>query len=111
MMREHGLYPVTNMKYRAYRNGKTDGQYSKNLVSQRFRTAERNKVWVGDITYIKTSLGWVYLATVIDLYNREIIGYTLSKKIDAELAKHALSIALARNPDVSGLIFHRDRGC
>ena len=111
MMREHGLYPVTNIKYRPYRNGKTDGQYSKDLVSQHFQIAERNKVWAGDITYIKTSLGWVYLATVIDLYNREIIGYSLSKKIDAELAKRALSNALARNPDASGLIFHSDRGC
>lgn len=60
---------------------------------------------------MKTSHGWVYLATVIDLYNREIIGYSLSKKIDAELAKRTLSNALARNPDVSGLIFHSDRGC
>ncbi|PKM72818.1 MAG: hypothetical protein CVU91_07265 [Firmicutes bacterium HGW-Firmicutes-16] len=59
-----------------------------------------------NITYIRTVLGWVYLATVIDLYNRKIIGYSLSKKIDAKLSN-----SLARNADVSGLIFHSDSGC
>ena len=46
---------------------------------------QKNQVWVGDITYIKTKIGWVYLAAVIDLYNREVIGYALSKSIDADL--------------------------
>ena len=57
---------------------------------------QKNQVWVGDITYIKTKIGWVYLAEVIDLYNREVIGYALSKSIDTELAKKALGNAIGR---------------
>ena len=68
-------------------------------------------IWVGDITYIKTQIGWVYLAAVIDLYNREVIGYSISKKIDTELVKQALSNAIARQGKEDGLIFHSDRGC
>ena len=54
-------------------------------------------MWAGDITYIKASVGWVYLAVVMDLFNREIIGYSLSKKIDTELVKSALGNAVGRN--------------
>ena len=85
--------------------------YSKNRLKQNFRTQERNEVWVGDITYIKSEIGWIYLAVVIDLYNREIIGYEISKKIDTELVKRALANAIARNGLKEGLIFHSDRGC
>lgn len=56
-------------------------------------------------------MGWVYLAAVMDLYNREVIGYSISKKIDTELVKQALSNAIARQGKEQGLIFHSDRGC
>ena len=90
MMRKNGFYPDTSTKYRPYHNGKQSGQFSPNLLKQNFRTEKPNKVWVGDITYIRTTLGWVYLAAAIDLYNREVIGYTVSKQIDTELVKRAL---------------------
>ena len=51
------------------------------ILQQNFKTDSENKVWVGDITYIKTVLGWVYLAAILDLYNREVIGYAISTKI------------------------------
>jgi len=65
---------------------------------------------VGDITYIKTKIGWVYLAVVLDLYNREVIGYATSLKIDTELVKRALGEAIGRYPDTEGTIFRSDRG-
>lgn len=71
---------------------------------------EINEVWAGDITYIKSTLGWVYLAVVMDLYNREIIGYTVSKNINTELVKRALGNALARNEQGKKILFHSDRG-
>jgi transposase InsO family protein len=111
IMRENGLYPETMRKYKPYRNGKVQGQFSQNILNRNFRTNSKNKIWVGDITYIKTNLGWTYLAVVIDLYNREVIGYSMSKKIDTELVKRALSNALAGKGNVDGLIFHSDRGC
>ena len=80
IMRENGFYPETRKKYRPSHNGKTDGRYHANHLKQKFKVEKKNQVWVGDITYIKTEIGWVYLAAVIDLYNREVIGYALSKK-------------------------------
>lgn len=82
IMRENGFYPETRTKYKPTHNGKTEGKYSKNIVRQNFTTSKKNQVWVGDITYIKTIIGWVYLGVVIDLYNREVIGYSISIKID-----------------------------
>ena len=111
IMRETGMYPVTITKYRPGRRGKQTGRYYENHVNQKFEVAKMNQVWAGDITYIKTGLGWVYLAVVIDLYNREIIGYSLSKSIDSELVKRALSNAIVnRKPDYGKTIFHSDRG-
>ena len=109
-MRENGFYPETRKKYKPYRKGKADGKYYRNLIQQNFRAEKRNQVWVGDITYLKTKLGWVYLAAVIDLYNREVIGYAVSKKIDTELVKQALGNAIGRNGVTEGLVFHSDRG-
>lgn len=94
IMRENGMYPETRTKYKTMHNGKVNGRYYRNLLQQNFRTEKKNQVWVGDITYIKTNMGWVYLATVMDLYNREIIGYSISKKIDTELVKAALGNAI-----------------
>lgn len=111
IMRENGFYPETRTKYKPTHNGKTDGKYHKNLLQQNFKTEKKNQVWVGDITYIKTQIGWVYLAVVMDLYNREVIGYSISKKIDTDLVKQALSNAIARQGREEGLIFHSDRGC
>lgn len=93
--RSNGMYPITMTKYKPYRNGKTIGQYSKNVVNRNFKASAPNAIWAGDITYIKTNVGWVYLAVVMDLYNREIIGYSISKKIDTELVKRALGNAIA----------------
>jgi putative transposase len=115
IMRENGFYPVTTTKYKPSRKGKVTGNYFENIVNRNFNPAGFNEIWVGDITYIKTCLGWVYLAIVLDLYNKEVIGYSVSKTADAELVKRALSNALVntRGRGVGigdGTIFHSDRG-
>ena len=69
-----------------------------------------NKVWAGDITYIQTNLGWVYLAAVLDLKNKEVIGYEIGKNIDSDLSMSALGNAIATRGRHKGLIFHSDRG-
>ena len=68
IMRENGLYPELQKEFKPYPNSKSDGRYSENKLNQQFQVPEPNKVWAGDITYIKTSLGWVYLAVVMDLF-------------------------------------------
>ena len=110
MMKSNGIYPITRNKYKPGQKGKKTGQYFENIVAQEFMPKGFNEVWVGDITYIKTKLGWVYMAIVMDLYNREIIGYSISKNIDTELAKRALSNAMGRQGSGNGTIFHSDRG-
>lgn len=111
LMRENGFYPELAVKFKPQRNGKTDGRYCENMVKQEFKVAEKNRVWAGDITYIKTSVGWVYLAVVLELFNREVIGYDIGKKIDTQLVKNALGNAIGRRGIKEGLIFHSDRGC
>ena len=111
IMRENGFYPKQLKKFKPGKRIKPDGRYFEDKVRQEFNPMSPNEKWVGDITYLKTRLGWVYLAAVIDLYNREVIGYAISKKIDADLACQALSNAIAGRGRPRALIFHSDRGC
>ena len=111
IMRENGLYPQYLDKYKVPRRKNPNGRFFENEVNQEFTPDDLNKVWAGDITYIKTVLGWVYLAAVMDLYNKEIIGYAVSKSVGAELVKRALSNALVNTDGGgNGTIFHSDRG-
>ncbi len=110
IMKKNGLYPELVKKFKPYSNRKSDGRYSENLLKQKFHSDKPNKIWAGDITYIKTALGWVYLSVVMDLYNREIIGYSVSREINTELVKRSLSDALARVDGEKNIIFHSDRG-
>lgn len=81
------------------------------LLKRAFNPSDLNTRWVGDITYIRSHQGWSYLATVMDLANREIVGYALSKTPDAELAKKALTNAIAKHqPNTRELMFHSDQG-
>lgn len=83
-----------------------------NLLDRKFRPSGRNQVWTGDITYIWTQKGWMYLAVVLDLFSRRVVGWSVSDKPDATLVLSALSQALQGRPYVRGsLIFHSDQGC
>lgn len=112
IMRENGFYPIVMKKYKPTHNGKSDGRYLEDQVKQQFLPELLNQIWAGDITYIKTNLCFVYLAVVLDLCNREVIGYHISERIDTELALTALGNAIGRVGGVTGqIIFHSDRGC
>jgi len=79
-------------------------------LNREFTVEHPNRVWVGDITYIWTSEGWLYLATVIDLFSRCIVGWSMSNRMTVDLVNDALLLAiLTRNPS-KGLIWHTDRG-
>lgn len=92
----------------------TDSNHNKkvfpNLLKREFTVLEPNKVWVSDITYIRTSAGWLYLAVIIDLFNREVVGWAMGKKIDRHLVINATRMAVWRQKPSEGLIFHSDRG-
>ncbi len=80
------------------------------LIGRRFTATEANTRWCGDITYIKTWDGWAYLATVIDLHSRALVGWALDTHMRTSLVTEALSMALRRRQPAAGVIFHSDRG-
>jgi putative transposase len=82
------------------------------LVARRFRAAAPNRLWVADLTYVKTHSGWVYVAFIIDVFARYIVGWQISRSLHADLALDALGMALwaRRGQELAGLIHHSDRG-
>ena len=110
LMKTLGLVAKRPRKPHYYKMGK-ELPTTPHLLKRAFNPSEINTRWVGDITYIRSHQGWSYLATVMDLANREIVGYALSKTPDAKLAKKALTNAIATHqPKTQGLLFHSDQG-
>lgn len=83
---------------------------SENKLNRVFSADKPNQVWVTDITYIRTLDGWVYLATILDLFHRKVVAYQISDRIDSALVLSALDKALVRYKPAKGLLFHSDRG-
>jgi putative transposase len=81
-----------------------------NILNRDFQAEEPNKKWVTDITYIPTKQGWLYLAVILDLYSRMVVGWSMSGNCDENLVEHALEQALARRRPKAGLLHHSDRG-
>ena len=83
-----------------------------NLVERAFTVGERNRLWVGDITYIPTREGWLYLAAVIDAFSRKVVGWSMSERITEKVAIDAMEQAVGREgpPDDGSLVFHDDQG-
>ena len=100
---------------RRFRVSTTDSNHAlpiaPNLLARNFTVSAANTVWVGDMTYIATGEGWLYLAVVLDLFSRRIVGWAMGATITAELACRALDMAWHSRRPVAGLIFHSDRGC
>jgi len=81
-----------------------------NYVQQQFDVAVPNQVWVTDITYIRTHEGWLYLAAVVDLFSRQVIGWSMASRMDRELAINALLMAVWRRQPKQEVIVHSDQG-
>jgi transposase InsO family protein len=79
-------------------------------LSRQFNPEGLNQAWVADITYIRTQSGWLYLAAVMDLNSRKIVGWSMAPNMPAELVCSALQMAIAQRLPASGLIVHSDRG-
>lgn len=110
LMREAGVIAKIPKKPHYYPSG-NEMPNIPNLLKRQFNPTNINTHWVGDITYIRNHQGWSYLATVLDLSTKEIVGYALSQTPDAQLAKQALINAIAFiQPDTTQLMFHSDQG-
>jgi putative transposase len=81
-----------------------------NRLERQFTVAAPNTVWVGDITYLRTNEGWLYLAVMIDLHSRQVVGWQMSRKIDQQLVNDALKAALINRGQPQGVMIHTDRG-
>ena len=81
-----------------------------NLLQRDFTASAPNRVWATDITYLWTTEGWLYLAVMLDLYSRRVVGWAMSERIDEELVLSTLQMALLRRRPPRGLIHHSDRG-
>jgi len=110
LMKEANVWVRYKKKYKATTNSAHNKPLYENELEQNFTTEQPNQAFVGDITYIWTAEGWLYLATVIDLYSRKIVGWSMGSRMKAELVYDALKMAIwQRNPD-KGLIVHSDQG-
>lgn len=100
----------TVKKYKATTNSKHQHPASENILDRQFKVNKPNQSWVTDITYIPTNEGWLYLASVMDLYSRKIVGWAMDKTMTKELVISALKMAYKRQRAGKGVIHHSDRG-
>jgi transposase InsO family protein len=111
LMKKTNIKAIRPKKRHYYPNSGVLHRTADNLLNREFNQQSSNTHWVGDITYIKTYQGWSYLASVLDLASRQIVGWSLSKQPNAQLAQNAMNNAIARyKPNLSKLMFHSDQG-
>jgi len=110
IMKAYGIHSIRPRKYKATTNSRHNLPVAENLLQQNFQTDHKNQVFVSDISYISTDEGWLYLATVKDLWDKEIVGWAANKTMTKELAMLALRRAIRKRALPSGVIHHSDRG-
>lgn len=110
IMTNNNWKSCTVKKYKATTNSKHKNPVSENILDRQFHVSEPNQAWVTDITYISTNEGWLYLASVMDLYSRKIVGWSMDKTMTKELVMDALKMAYRRHKPGKGLVHHSDRG-
>ncbi len=110
LMQQHGIKARTKRKFVVTTDSRHSLPVAPDLVQRRFNPEAPNQLWSGDITYIATDEGWLYLAAVIDLFGRQVVGWSLQPHMQTSLVKDALAMAWWRRRPAAGLIFHSDRG-
>jgi putative transposase len=110
LMKEMGLKATQKEKYVTTTDSNHDLQVYPNLLNRKFKVEDPNQAWVTDITYIWTLEGWLYLASVMDLFSRKIVGWSMASHMKKELCIQALNMAIISRQPGEGLIHHSDRG-
>lgn len=109
-LQRQGLRAKAARKFKATTNSRHTLPVAPNLLEQDFTATAPNQKWVGDITYLATGEGWLYLAVLIDLYSRKVVGWAMSERMTADLVGDALKMALWRRKMPKGVVVHSDRG-
>ncbi len=110
LMRENGIRGRHKRRYKATTDSKHSLPVAPNLLDRNFSPAAPNQAWGADLTYLWTDEGWLYLAIVLDLFNREIVGWSIKPRMTADIVTDALTMAWFRRRPAAGLIHHSDRG-
>jgi putative transposase len=110
LMRRQGLRPVWKRAFVVTTDSAHTLPVAPNLLDRQFQPAACNRAWAGDITYIPTGSGWLYLAVVLDLFSRKVIGWAMASRMPSELACAALRMAIGQRQPPPGLIVHTDQG-
>ncbi len=111
LMRERGLRPVWRRRFVNTTQRDDRAPVAENHLNREFTPAGPNQAWASDITYIPTATGWSYLAVILDLYSRKVIGWALDRQMPASLTCEALRMALEQRQPAPGLLLHSDQGC
>jgi putative transposase len=111
LMAKLGVGARPKRKFKATTDSEHDLPIAQNVLARDFTTPEPDRAWVADMTYIWTTEGWLYLAVIIDLFSRRVVGWSMAEHMRTELVLTALDAALGqRVPSQTGLVFHSDRG-
>jgi transposase InsO family protein len=110
LMKESGLACKTRRRFKATTNSKHELPIAPNYLDRQFSIDQINQVYVGDITYIHTQEGWLYLAVVIDLFSRQVVGWSMAAYMKTQLVNDALQMAIGKRKPGKGLLWHTDRG-
>ncbi len=110
LMAQLNLVVTQRIAYKVTTKHKHSDAVADNLLNQNFNPLAPNKVWAGDVTYLKTGEGWMYLTIVMDLYSRRIVGWHIDKRMTTGLVSKAMMKAYNLRPPPKGLVFHSDRG-
>jgi putative transposase len=109
LMKLHGIKARAKRKYKATTDSNHNLPIAPNLLDRQFAVDRPNRVWTSDITYLATDEGWLYLAVVIDLFSRQVVGWSMKPHMKTDLVTDALRMAWFRRHPEAGLIFHSDR--
>jgi transposase InsO family protein len=110
LMKQHGIKARGKKKFVVTTDSKHNLPIAENLLNRDFTPTAPNQVWTSDITYIDTGEGWLYLAAVIDLFSRQVVGWSMQSHMQTSLVGDALRMAWFRRKPTAGLVFHSDRG-
>jgi putative transposase len=110
LRRSHGIEAKRRRQFRITTRSRKTDTAAPNILNRCFKADQPNRVWVGDVTFIATQKGWLYLAVLLDLYSRKVIGWSMSERIDKQLVLNALEMALIHRGAGLNVVHHTDRG-
>jgi putative transposase len=111
LMKERGLVGEPKKRWRHPSSAPSDNVSAPNVLDRAFNVSAPNRVWASDITYIRTWEGWLYLAVVVDLFSRRVVGWSMQESLHTDIVLSALTMAVGQRLPGPGLLQHSDRGC